>query len=63
MYKEGQGLCDMKEEQEKKELEQASEYSFIKEKIKERPKNKKKIHLQHNNDNSPQNALFFDDRW
>lgn len=46
MYKEGQGLCDMKEEQEKKELEQASEYSFIKEKIKERPKNKKKIALQ-----------------
>lgn len=36
----------MKEEQEKKELEQASEYSFIKEKIKERPKNKKKIALQ-----------------
>ena len=46
MYKEGQGLCDMKEEQEKKELEQASEYSIIKEKIKERPKNKKKIALQ-----------------
>lgn len=36
----------MKEEQEKKELEQVSEYSFIKEKIKERPKSKKKIVLQ-----------------
>ena len=36
----------MKEEQEKNGLEQASEYSFIKEKIKERPKNKKKIALQ-----------------